>query len=55
VVEAATTTSLPNTGPGTSIMFASIVVAAAGFFYYRSRLLVDESAIAIKESIEGEL
>jgi uncharacterized repeat protein (TIGR01451 family) len=55
VVEAATTTSLPNTGPGTSILFASIVVAAAGFFYYRSRLLVDESAIAIKESIEGEL
>ncbi|HEY4963303.1 MAG TPA: isopeptide-forming domain-containing fimbrial protein [Candidatus Saccharimonadales bacterium] len=55
VVEAATTTSLPNTGPGTSILFAAILVAAAGFFYYRSRLLVDESAIAIKESVEGGL
>jgi uncharacterized repeat protein (TIGR01451 family) len=54
VVETATTT-LPNTGPGTSILFAAVIVVAAGFFFYRSRLLVDESAVAIKESIEGEL
>ena len=36
-------------------MFAAVIVALAGFFFYRSKLLSDESAIAIKESIEGEL
>jgi uncharacterized repeat protein (TIGR01451 family) len=48
-----TTTSLPNTGPGNSIIFGAIVMAAAGFFFYRSRLLAKESSVAVRESIAG--
>lgn len=55
VVETVTTTNLPNTGPGTSLFIAALVVSVAGFFFYRSRVLVKESAIAINETIEGEM
>ncbi|GAC1498892.1 MAG: hypothetical protein NVS1B10_01080 [Candidatus Saccharimonadales bacterium] len=47
-VEVATTTTLPNTGPGTSLFMAASIVIIAGYFYGRSRLLARESAIAIK-------
>ncbi len=43
------TTTLPNTGPGTTIMIGAIVIAIAGFFLYRSRLLTKEVKIAVSE------
>lgn len=49
-VETASTT-LPNTGPGSGVIIAAAVVAIAGFFYYRSRLIAKESVIAIKSNI----
>jgi uncharacterized repeat protein (TIGR01451 family) len=47
------TTSLVNTGPGTSIFIGAAVVVIAGFFFYRSRLIVKESKIAIIERSGG--
>ncbi len=47
VVQSAST--LPNTGPGNSIIIGAAVVAVVGFFFYRSRLLVKESRIAITD------
>lgn len=46
---------LPNTGPGTSLAIIAIIVMLAGYFFARSRLLVDESMIAIQESNSGKL
>jgi uncharacterized repeat protein (TIGR01451 family) len=48
-IETATTTSLPNTGPGTSLFLAAGIVMVAGYFYGRARLLGRESELAIKE------
>lgn len=48
-VEAATA-SLPNTGPGTSMLVGAAVVIVAGYFYGRSRLLAKESVLALKEN-----
>lgn len=42
----ATTTALPNTGPGASIVIFAVIAILAGYFYLRSRLLLKESAIA---------
>jgi uncharacterized repeat protein (TIGR01451 family) len=42
--------TLPNTGPGTTLFVAAMVVIIAGYFYGRSSLLARESAMAIKES-----
>jgi uncharacterized repeat protein (TIGR01451 family) len=42
-----TSSTLPNTGPGSGIIIGAIIVAVAGFFFYRSRLLAIESRIAI--------
>lgn len=47
-VEKAATT-LPNTGPGSSLMIAASVVVVAGYFFGRARLLARESQLAIKE------
>jgi len=43
VVQAAKT--LPNTGPGTNILFIFIITSLAGYFYYRSKLLTREAVI----------
>jgi hypothetical protein len=43
-------TSLPNTGPGTSLFLTATVVIVAGYFYSRARLLARESEIAIKQA-----
>jgi uncharacterized repeat protein (TIGR01451 family) len=48
-VQAAATT-LPNTGPGTSLMIAAAVVIMAAYFYARARLLSKESVLAIQEN-----
>jgi hypothetical protein len=48
-IETATTTSLPNTGPGTSLFLAASIVMIAGYFYGRARLLARESELALKE------
>ncbi|MEI9913638.1 MAG: LPXTG cell wall anchor domain-containing protein [Candidatus Saccharibacteria bacterium] len=48
-----TTNTLPNTGPGSSILIGAAVLAIAGFFFYRSRLLVKESRIAVREQAGG--
>ena len=46
--------SLPNTGPGNSVIIGAIVLAIAGFFFYRSRLIAKEAKIAINEQ-SGEM
>ncbi|HUA13027.1 MAG TPA: hypothetical protein VL989_00800, partial [Candidatus Sulfotelmatobacter sp.] len=40
-------TSLPNTGPGAGVFIFAALAVASGYLYFRSRLLVSESAIAI--------
>ncbi len=47
-VEAVATT-LPNTGPGTSLFLAACTVMFAGYFYARARLLAKESSLAVQE------
>lgn len=47
------TTTLVNTGPGESIMIGAAIVAVAGFFFYRSRLIAKEARIAIREHSGG--
>ncbi|MEK7059679.1 MAG: hypothetical protein AAB971_02905 [Patescibacteria group bacterium] len=46
-IEGAATT-LPNTGPGTSLLLTATVVIIAGYFYGRARLLSRESELAIQ-------
>ena len=48
-IETATTTSLPNTGPGASLFIAAAIVITAGYFYGRARLLAKESNLAVQE------
>lgn len=48
-VEAAAAT-LPNTGPGTTLMIAASIVMVGGYFYGRARLLAEESAIAVQDA-----
>ncbi len=48
-VEAAAT-SLPNTGPGTSLAIGAAIMIIGGYFYSRSRLLAKESNLALQES-----
>ncbi len=55
VVTTATTTTLPNTGPGTSVIFAAAVAVLAGYFFFRSKLLATEASIAIQENNGGSL
>lgn len=51
-VEAATTT-LPNTGPGTSLMVTFGIVAMVGYFFARNRLMVEELVIVRDEFSAG--
>ena len=48
-VEAVTTSTLPNTGPGTTLLIAGLTVILAGYCYARSELLAKESNLALKE------
>ncbi len=41
--------TLPNTGPGTTLMIAGAIVIIAGYFFGRARLLSEESTIAVQE------
>lgn len=50
-VETVTTSTLPNTGPGTSLIVAASIVVFGGYFYGRARLLAEESNLAVQESI----
>lgn len=49
-VEVTTTKTLPNTGPGTSIIACSAIVLVAGYFFARARLLVRETRMAIHDT-----
>jgi uncharacterized repeat protein (TIGR01451 family) len=51
-VETAAAT-LPNTGPGSSLLIGGLVVMLAGYFYARSRLLATESNIVLHETTIG--
>ncbi len=44
-----TTTSLPNTGPGTSLALGFGVTVVVGYFFARSRLLSEELSIVAKD------
>ena len=48
-----TVSSLPNTGPGTSAMIAAAICILAGYFYSRSRLLAEETTIALHQNSAG--
>ena len=54
-VVASATTSLPNTGPGSSLIMAAVVIVIAGYFFARSRLLALEGGIAIETNNGGSL
>ena len=51
-VETAAAT-LPNTGPGTSLLIAASLVIVSGYFWARARLLADEAMLAVHESTSG--
>lgn len=51
-VEVAAAT-LPNTGPGTTLMIGAAIMITAGYFYSRASLLARESDIAIKETVSA--
>lgn len=46
-------TSLPNTGPGTNLVIAFVVVTVAGYFFARSRLMAQELRIVQHEYTSG--
>jgi uncharacterized repeat protein (TIGR01451 family) len=48
-------TVLPNTGPGTSLMIAAAICIVGGYFYSRSRLLANETVIALQDAAAGGL
>lgn len=48
-----TASSLPNTGPGTSLLIAAAIVIVAGYFYARSELLAKESRLVLREMAEA--
>ena len=45
-----TAATLPNTGPGSGLFIAAIVVMVGGYFYGRARLLAKESTLAIRQT-----
>jgi uncharacterized repeat protein (TIGR01451 family) len=49
-VEVVATKSLPNTGPGTSIIISAVIVLLAGYFFARARLLSREANIIVHET-----
>ncbi|MDB5168650.1 MAG: hypothetical protein JWO41_6 [Candidatus Saccharibacteria bacterium] len=48
-----TVATLPNTGPGASMVIAGSIFLAAGYFYSRSRLLAKETDIELQETTAG--
>lgn len=48
-----TATTLPNTGPGTTMFISALVVMIIGFFFYRSRLLSSELEVIQREYSAG--
>jgi uncharacterized repeat protein (TIGR01451 family) len=46
-------TTLPNTGPGSSMVIAGSIFLIAGYFYSRSRLLATETDIELQETSAG--
>lgn len=50
---ASSTTSLPNTGPGNSLIIAGVITLIAGYFFARSRLLSKETSIVIQDNNGG--
>lgn len=48
-----TTTQIPNTGPGSSILISLLAVSIIGYFYARSRLLAKEVDIIKAEQVAG--
>ena len=51
--EQITTKTLPNTGPGTSMVMIVSMVMLVGYFYARNRLMVDELLIVKREFSVG--
>lgn len=51
--EIVTTTSIPNTGPGASLIVGFIAVAVVGYFYARSRLLAKELDLIRQDYVSG--
>lgn len=45
----ATAATLPNAGPGTTLLLAGLTMILAGYFYARSSLLAKESNLALRE------
>jgi uncharacterized repeat protein (TIGR01451 family) len=52
VIEA-TSTSLPNTGPGENMAIAFVLTAVVGYFFFRSRLLTKELDLVREEYTTG--
>ena len=48
-----TTTSLPNTGPGETLLVGFVITMAAGYFFARSRLMVKELEIVRDDYASG--
>ncbi len=46
-----TSTTLVNTGPGTSVFIIAIITSIIGYFYFRSRLLAKESNLVIQNNL----
>lgn len=47
-------TSLPNTGPGTTVVIAFVVATVAGYLYSRSRLMAEElQIVAVENTLAG--
>lgn len=46
-------TTLPKTGPGTSIMISLVVISLMGYFFARNKLMVDELEIVRDEFATG--
>jgi len=55
VATAQTATTLPNTGPGAGVFIFALLAITTGYFYFRSRLLVNETEIALDYSIKNEV
>jgi len=54
-VEVVSTKSLPNTGPGTSIVIGAIIVLLAGYFFARAQLLHREAGMVVREANAGSV
>jgi hypothetical protein len=54
-VEAVTTKTIPNTGPGTTLAIGFGITALIGYFFARSRLLTEELQIVVAEHHSGAL